>query len=306
MSDDAELLTASRNGHDLVAVLAEQAMGPHPLVSGRQGPKGNSDLQLWTLRDDQRLELVDLEQYAPVPTRKRGLVQLRTAEALFGYAKRHADEHATTLWSDLSTAQVEAVFNDHTSEQDAGWGDHRAVLALVSTADWDHWLRRDGQLLAQEQFAEHIEDGADAVTSPDAATMLEIAQSFHAKRGVNFRSGKQLASGEVQFLYEETLNAKAGQRGEIGVPALFQLTLQPFEGGAAYQLFARFRYRIDAEGGLRLGYRLIRPDKVREQAFDGVCDQLGEWLGLPILAGRARSESANAMRVDIGRARPVC
>ncbi len=276
--------------NQVLADLAEQAAIPHEVATGRlHGEAGaRTDLLLWLRRHDQELAVVDLEEYAARPARMRGLVATSTAEAFIGYVDRHKDETATTLWSQVRRGVVEAVLDDHDSTGEPGWGDHRVQLQLQPTKDWQHWIGGDGKLQSQEGFAEHLEDGADCVVSPDAATMLEVAQSFHAKRGVNFKSSNRLDCGEVQFVYEESIAAKAGQRGDLSVPDTFTLALAPFEGSAVYTLYARFRYRI-ADGALRLGYRLVRPDKVREVAFTEICEQITVGLELPVLAGTPRA-----------------
>lgn len=277
MSDDSQVIA------DLAAQVAE----PVRISSGRvEG--GEPDLYVYLRREDQATEIVDLERYQPVPSRKCGQVLARTPASLVEYVLRHKDEQRTTLWSNVERGQVAAVLDDHSTGPAAGWGEHRAVLLLAQTADWKHWTSADGELMTQAKFAEHLEDGAEAVVDPDAATMLEIAQSFHAKRGVNFRSSNRLASGEVQFLFEETLTAKAGQRGALEVPERFELGLEPFEGGGGYPVMARFRYRL-AEGELKLGYRLVRADHARDEAFTDICTEIAAGVGLPVYAGNPRS-----------------
>jgi uncharacterized protein YfdQ (DUF2303 family) len=161
------------------------------------------------------------------------------------------------------------------------------TLNLPATPDWTLWLGKNGQLLDQAVFAEHIEDGAHCIGDPDPATMLEIAQSFQAHTNVSFKSGSRLTSGETRLQYEEEVNARAGQTGSIEIPDAITLRLQPFEGSPTYEVLARFRYRL-AGGNLKLGYRLIRPDIVRREAFLAVGAQITENTGLPVLAGAPR------------------
>lgn len=236
---------------------------------------------------DQVLEQIDLEQYEAAPYRKTGAVTLRDAQSLIAYVKRHLDQVGTTLWSDVDQARIVAVLDDHETTSNAGWGQHRATLQLRETDEWRLWRSLDGKLVDQQTFAEHIESGASNVVTPDAATMLEIAQSFHAKKGVNFTSDRRL-SGEVQFGYEETVTARAGQRGSIEVPALFELSLAPFDGTAEQVVTARLRFRL-SDGHLSLGYRLIRPDVVRRVALTEVTDAVATGTGLPVMSGTPRA-----------------
>lgn len=206
-------------------------------------------LQVLVHRADQSIEQFDMEQYLPTPTRKRGAVALADADSLVAYIERHKSTVGTTIWSDLDRARIVAVLDDHQNDSaTAGWGQHRATLQLRSTPDWDHWVKNDGKLLDQQTFAEHIEDGADAIREPAPATMLEVAQSFQAKRGVNFSSSRHLG-GEVEFAFEETVAARAGQKGKLEVPSVFTLGVAPFEGASLYELKARLRIVSAVAGG---------------------------------------------------------
>jgi uncharacterized protein YfdQ (DUF2303 family) len=286
MTDFTEL-AQSHGDAAVIAELADEARARDlvTLVDGRRVGV--------ILADGQSLEEIDLDDYAATPARKTGKVTLTDADGFVTYVDRHSLERATTLWGDLDQARIVAVLDDHAAHLDVdtegapGWGGHRATLQLKATKDWLHWTRGDGKYFAQKDFAEHIEDGVDAIHDPDPATMLEVAQTFHAKSGVNFISSQQL-SGEVEFTFEETVKAKAGQKGTLDVPQRFTLGLAPFEGCDAYKVEARFRFRL-VNGELTLGYRLIRPDRALKTAFDDVVQKVAAASGLPVMAGTPRS-----------------
>lgn len=245
------------------------------------------------LEGGQQLHQIKLEQYAAVPRRATGLADFGEAESFCTYVARHKDPAATTLWGDLTEATVTAVLNDHEHRGGQGlplpgWGDHRAVLQLAATPDWTHWTGADGKLMSQTAFAEFLEDGATALVRPAAADMLEVASTFQARTGVDFKSAVRLQSGETRLRYEETVNASAGKTGDLEIPSDITLGLEPFEGSPRYEVAARFRYRIN-NGQLTLGYRLVRPDLARRQAFADVLATITNTLGLPVLSGTPRS-----------------
>lgn len=247
---------------------------------------------------EQEVHQVDLrefeERYADRPRRLAGRVTLKDADSFVEYCKRHRDDGATTLWSSVEAGSVTAVFNDHAEnggEADGGkpgFGDHRGVLLVQDSPDWMHWMKNNGKLIPQAEFAEHIEDGAASIVDPDAASMLELAQSFQANTKVDFESGDRLQSGEVKLTFKETTTARAGETGHIDIPTMIELNLQVFEGGSVYALKARFMYRI-TNGNLTLGYRLTRPDVARKLAFDDISATVSEGIALPIMAGVPRS-----------------
>ena len=233
-------------------------------------------------------EPVDLRAFADEPQRLRGTTALHDGPSFVEIVKQH-DQGRTRIYADGYDLNFIAVFNDVDRTYIPGWCDHRATYVLRRSPEWLLWERADlehGGMMDQEQFAEHIELCADDIVEPTAASMLELAQTFHAKKGVNFRSANILANGEQQFTYEEDLQATAGTGGKLEVPREFKLALRPFDNGEKYAVTARLRFRLTGSK-LSLGYKLVRPDVVTRDAFD-------------LLAGHIATES----EVEVFRGNP--
>lgn len=225
------------------------------------------------------------DEYQPRPERKTGHPRFTTASSLAAYVNAHGGD-GTTLYGDISTSQIVAVLNGHVDgNDDAGWGDHRATFTARHTPEWVRWTAHDGRFLAQLDFAEHIEAGFTEIIDPVAAEMLEIAQTFRATKGVNFKSDQMLTSGETHLVYEETVTAKAGQQGNFDVPELITLQLAPYEGGVPVEVAARLRFRISDDGKLSVLYRLIRPENVLRAAFTALSESVMQATGRPVLDG---------------------
>lgn len=241
------------------------------------------------------LHTFDEEDYADRPRRQTGQVKLTDQDSFASYVNRHKDETATTLWSNVDAGTVTAVLNDHSNGIDvAAHGDHRAMLTVKTTDEWNHWIGRDNKQVPQVDFAEHIEEGAGSITvpedhpaAPDAATMLEVALHFQARRNIDFKSSQRLESGEVAFRYEEQIDGKVGQGGSIEIPGSFFLKLQVFQGGNEHTVEARLRYRI-TEGRLTIGYKLVRPAEVKRKAFEDLTSSISTDTGLDVFAGTPR------------------
>lgn len=229
--------------------------------------------------------VVDLEQFAMEPRRARGSRSFFTAESFAAYVNKHKDAAASTIWADVERSAVTAVLNDHSTEV-PGWGDHLAVLSLRLTPAWRRWVKRDGVIGSQAEFAEHIEDSLPDIVEPTGATMLELAQSFHAKGNVTFKSDQRLNSGAVALQYEETVEARAGERGQLTVPQKFVIGIAPFEGMDLFRIDVRLRYRL-REGKLSIGYVLDRPEDVQREAFGQVVDGIGEQTEIAVWQGQA-------------------
>lgn len=210
------------------------------------------------------VRVLDTDRFLSSPRRKEGAVALLDAESFAAYVNRHETDDSL-LYADPVHHTVTAVLNDHGTG--AGWRDHRAVLALARTTAWERWRSRSGLVGEQEKFAEHIEDSMADIAEPPAADLLELAQSFQATTKASFAQGMKLANGQRQFAYEETVDAKAGEKGRLTIPAEFLVVVAPFEGAEASTIAARLRYRL-REGTLSIGYVLDRPEDFERAAFD--------------------------------------
>lgn len=236
-----------------------------------------------TVRTDERVETVDLERLLDAPRRPRGLALLYEPGDFAAYVDR-LEGPATTVWADEDNLTVTALFNDHTAA-DAGWRDHHARLQVRRDPDWQAWVNRDTVLGNQAEFAEHVEDQAHTIVDPDAATMLEVATSFQARRDASFSRATRLDSGDVQLSWSEETTASAGASGRLEVPRRFTLRLAPFLGVASVEVVALLRYRL-RDGRLGIGYKLHRPDVAEHNAFADIRAGIANATTSPVLCGR--------------------
>lgn len=214
------------------------------------------------------------------------------ATSFINYVTRHAGAH-TEVYADLARASIVAVIDSHDAASNEGatrpgHEKHKVTLVLEKTPSWQAWAKLDNKLVSQEQFAEHIEENFVDVTRPEAADLLELAQTFHATRGVEFGQSTRLSSGETQIQYAEKLDGKAGRSGEIAIPDEIGLALVPFVGSTvAYSIVAKFRWRLN-QAQLGLGYKLIRPERILEDAFNDILKEItaGVPEGVPVFHGR--------------------
>jgi uncharacterized protein YfdQ (DUF2303 family) len=237
------------------------------------------------VRNDHRIETVDLEKLLDSPRAASGTAILEAPADFVRYVGRLEDE-STTVWASQAALTVTAVFNDHTTEV-PGWRDHVAYLRVERDPDWAKWRKLDGALIDQVQFAEHIEDQTHVIVDPDAATMLEVANSFHAHRSSTFSQKIKVESGDIQLAWTDETTASAGS-GRVDVPRRFVLSLAPFVGVAPIEVHASLRYRVK-EGRLGLGFRLLHTEDVERKAFVDITAEISNGLTAPVLRGCAPS-----------------
>ncbi len=222
---------------------------------------------------DAKLELPDLHAWRDRPKRATGVYRPATVEAFTSYVSEF-DGTQATVWVHPTSGKIVGILDDNVDGL-TGYAEHRAVLDLATTPEWNYWAEHDNQMMTQADFAEHIEGGLEEIAEPDAATMLEIAQSFHATSAAAFRSSTRLVSGEQRLQYDEEIKASAGSSGDLTVPTMILLAVAPFIGEDRYKVAARLRFRLHA-GKLTLGYKIDRPDAVKRDALESVAERLAE------------------------------
>jgi uncharacterized protein YfdQ (DUF2303 family) len=270
MSTETEaqsIIDAARMGADPRTL----ALGEYHIV-----PTANGDVRTFDLTGD---------QYRDQPRRKTGTVVVRDVPSFLAYYSKHASPVAE-VFANRDRNTVTGILDAHTGYGGTPeWQMHRVVLELRYSEAFKAWTQASGQLMPQSAFAELIEDHRTDIREPDAAAVLEMAQTFHATTKVAFKSSTMLKSGQRQLSYVESIDASSGQRGEMAVPDHLQLAVPVYEGATvADPIVARLRFRID-DGRLKLGIILDRLSDVVQAAFEGVIAEIDAGISEPVLRG---------------------
>jgi uncharacterized protein YfdQ (DUF2303 family) len=251
-------------------------------------------------------EFFTIEPSLPAPLGARGEVCVHNAVSFAAAVRqRELPDVPPVVYADESTLSLVAVLND---DQNAttGWRDYRVRLGLRRSPEWEAWravdrATTDGRLLGQEAFAEFVEDHLADIIDPTAADMLELAQTFHATVSSNFRQGARLRDGRRQFAFEEDIDAKAGESGEMVIPGTVRLRVRLFVGGGPTETTARLRWRL-REAKLSLGFKLDGADDLERVEFgQSIVAGVEDVLSLVALAGvapPAATARIPAFRVD--------
>ena len=238
-----------------------------------------------------KVHTVDLtdDRYLEQPKRKAGTVAVRNVASFAHYYAKHSSANSD-VFANLDAGTFTAVIDAHTAIE-PDWQQHRLILQLEQTLPWKTWVSRDRKMQAQQEFAEFLEDNARDVAPNGrvtAADLLEVAQSFQASTQVKYTSGQRLATGQTQFTYTEDVDAKAGRRGTVEIPAEFDLAIVPYEDCEPKIMAARFRYRLD-HGDLRLGYFLNDPARGAREAVGQIAQKVADTCGVTVMQGRPSS-----------------
>lgn len=202
-------------------------------------------------------------------------IRTETAASFVEYFNEFAAENSI-IFCETETARFVGIIDYHfaTSHSDTpAWCKHRVIFECRETPEWEEWHFASGTTMNQTQFALFLEDNLEEIISPPGAQMLEIATTLKAKTKITFTSAKRLNDGQTQFQYVEDQEGSGGINGEVKIPETFQLGMRIFEGGTAYELEARFRYRI-TDGKVVMWYDLVRPHKAYRAALADTLAQI--------------------------------
>ena len=277
----------------MLTTSAQQAVLPRKLDDGHVYAALNADGAVELLVTPGYTEAQRIAQ-ADRPDRVKRTVKLTDAESFLNYLRGYLGEEGYAgpiqaagstptgeleVWASADQRTVTAYLDGLD-----GWRKHTAILTLDHSREWAEWAAIDGKLLPQVQFAQFIEDHISTIGFPDGAQLLDICQTLQANTNVDYKSSTVLANGQRQFRFEERLEARAGQRGDLTIPGELTLVLRPFRGSEPQAVTARFRYRI-SDGQLQIGVRLAEPQRVIEDAFAEIVTEVDAELPVPILNG---------------------
>lgn len=235
---------------------------------------------------------VDETNRLPVPVRPQGRVEVYTAESFMAVLEqRKLAGRPNTAYADDDRKWLTAILNDDTGDT-AGWRDYQVALVLRRTPEWAAWLDTHHNEVphGQEAFAELLEDRASQVIDPDPATMIEIAQTLQGTMKVDWAAGGRLQDGSRQLRWTETVDARAGQTGELPIPPRFVIKLPLFRGGPDVMVTVALRFRIGPP--LKFLYKVLDWERLEREAFEAAVDQVRQTAGAPtIIIGPAPDEA---------------
>ncbi|MGJ8518069.1 DUF2303 family protein [Carnimonas bestiolae] len=239
----------------------------------------------------------DLEGYGSGPRRISSAIDLIEVGSFIQYVNDYRATNngtKTIIKADVKTQQFTAILDYHRDADKAGWCKHRAVYNCPQSRQWQQWSGKNCSKMNQATFAEFIENNQLDIDrhndeGPTAADMLEVSRNLSSTQKVEFKSSINLANGDVEFQYQQNSEGVSGSaKGTIEVPKEFWVIIPVYEGDAAYPIKARLRYRI-SDGVLALWYELVEPEKILEDAFRHMLEQIDENVDDSVSIYRARA-----------------
>ena len=217
------------------------------------------------------MKVEKLPRLRDLPNRIKGSLKVVEVKSFIDYWQKFSSDKSVIL-ANLEQEEFRAVFDYHEPDKPA-WLDHTCILKCQTSTEWRTWFRKNKSMFSQVDFAEFIEANAIDIINPSAADMIEVAMTLQANKKVKFNSGVRLDNGQIQLGYHEVIEGSAGAKGQLKIPDKFSLALRIFQGGDKYDVECHLRYRIN-DGDLRFFYQIIRPERLLEDAFNLVKEQV--------------------------------
>jgi uncharacterized protein YfdQ (DUF2303 family) len=228
-------------------------------------------------------KIEDLGHYLPRPPRLDRNAELYSAKGFIDYVNRFKLEESLLYSRVNPSAQIVAVI-DEASRFDASHRSHLASYTPKLSRQWKEWTDMAGKHMNQVELAAFIERRMADVVSPAGAELLEMVQRFQATKTVKFTSGERASNGQVELVYVETIEAKAGSKGQFRIPEKILLGIPVLHKGTPYKVEVFLRYRV-GDGTLKMWIDIVDRDAIFEHAIDETWQLIATSTGLPMVEG---------------------
>lgn len=232
----------------------------------------------------------------------KGTTALHTCESFIEFANRYKSDNSAIFYN-KNKQQITCVFDCATKEK-TSFEEHKAVYSFPFSKELRAWSDNNGEKMSQYDFAMFIEQNVLDLAEPPApdvesSALKEIRmrcgglyapvnKMVELSKGIAVRADEKavikhnLNTGEatINFTSEHTdINGDA-----VKVPNMFVIVIPVLDGGKAYQLPCRLRYRLN-NGSVIWWYEVINLDKAIELAVNEELEAIKENIGLPVYYG---------------------
>ena len=243
---------------------------------------------------------VDAERLEPETL--RGSTILHDCESFCGFINRYKTENSAVFY-DKTEQKVTCIFDCATKEK-ASFERHTASYQFPFSKELVEWKNHNGETMSQVDFAFFIErnvlDLADAPAPDKESDSLKEIRArvggFYAgtskmvelSKGIAIRNDERATvkfdtnTGEATLDFSSEHTDAAGNK--IKVPNMFLIVIPILNGGKAYQLPCRLRYRL-YNGTVKWWYEVINLDQAIDKAIDEDLEAIKKETALPIFAG---------------------
>lgn len=222
----------------------------------------------------------------PTPARKVGTVKVHDIASFVAYFNAHktTDSVIFVNLAEDDTVLFIGVINGH-GKENAGHNDFRVLYKCEQSVEWKKWMDREGEVMAQIAFANHIEDCQNFIKTPPGGELLATIQKLEGTADVRFTQVQNLFNGKCKLAYEEDVKiGEVGEKGELAIPSELELTASPFRNEQPWKFKARIRVRLQNKQVVFV-YQNVDTHLIIEQSVKDMQSKVAAATGLTPLLG---------------------
>lgn len=245
-------------------------------------------------------QVIDAERTAPETL--KGSTNLHNCKSFCDYVNRYKTDDSVVFYN-KPEGTITCIFDCATKDK-TSYERHKAEYSFPFSEELKSWRGENNSLMSQLDFAMFIEknvlDLAEPPTPENEGEALKnirmrcgghfasVAKMVELSKGIAVRADEKavikhdLNTGEatIQFSSEHT----DADGKPVKVPNMFVIVIPVLDGGKAYQLPCRLRYRLN-NGSVRWWYEVINLDKAIEMAIDEELQEISKAVELPLFYG---------------------
>lgn len=269
---------------------------------------------LWNPKDGQIISLRgEVEKYRLFPSRRLGTANVQTLGSFIALLNRHKVGNESVVFADTKweAPSFTAVIDYHQAERIGGQpnarhGQHRIHYPFPLSEEWQAWVKNNGEVMSQLDFATFLEDriaelstptpeekaeleGTFATTVATPAELVRLSKGLKIHVSSSVEEERTLNSGEGQIKWQEVHKTETGE--PLKVPGMFMLSIPPFRAGEMVRIPVRLRYRMNS-GRVFWFYQIYRPDIHITARVEADLEQVATETSLPTFEGTPEMPAA--------------
>lgn len=237
--------------------------------------------------------ILDEASVVGAPDREIATVAVHDPESFVAYITRHGSSPA--VFYRVDPPALTGVCDYHGGVEagaEPGWGQHRVGLDFRYSRDFQEWSRLARDWVNQETAVTALENLADTIAEPDAATVQETIRTLTVTMRATFSDVRDELTGSIRLVMDETVKLLGANSAEV--PRSIMIRVPVFEGGTLVNIPIKLRFKRPSGGGLLVffdGQRAM--NRAVELAVEDAVSQVSAGLeDVPFYRGHLASMSA--------------
>lgn len=213
-------------------------------------------------------------------------VRLTDALSMEAYLNRFRNP-STLMFASIKDSAIVGIVDYHGEATDQhpivkpDFGTHIAVMALAFSQEWLMWTGSNTKMMEHVEFASFLEENCLDVVEPVGAELLELCRDLQVRQDVHFASSVRLGDKvSVEFSKDENATTKSNME----LPIEFTISIPVYFNEPPVAVRCLMRRKID-HGELRLGYKMVRLENIRQADFQRIVGAIEGGTTVPAVFG---------------------